>query len=213
MIAGDERTPSPGLPFLRLLVIAVPTALALGIGAELAGYLPYPWNLVSIMGGPWMAAAFLCGRSITRKPWFGALAGVLVIGLGLITDAVFKRLAYGPNSVRVLSEEVPYWIALAIPLGAVLGGVGSGSRREQGSMGAACWGVVLGLILAETIVLIGRGQGNPPTVALIDIGLMGVMAFLGSRWSRPQVFLPVAAVIGLTLAAAWPIARRVFPNI
>ncbi len=213
MIAGHERAPSPGLPFLRLLVIAVPTALALGIVAELAGYLPYPWNLVSIMGGPWMAAAFLCGRSITQKPWFGALAGVLVIGLGLISDAVFKRMAYGPNSVRVLSEEAPYWIILAIPLGAVLGGAGSGSRRERGYLGAVCWGVGLGLILAETIVLIGRGQGNPPIVTLIDIGILALMAFLGSLWSRPQVFLPVAAVIGFTLAAAWPIARRVFPNL
>jgi hypothetical protein len=195
----------------RLPVLTVASGVALGLGAEWAGYLPYPWDFIAILGGPWVAAMFLVARFADRTATQIAAATAVPV-IGLVANTIYKRIAYGSGSVQlILAEEWLHWALLALFGGVVLGSTAGASRgSSQVAHAALGWGLPVGIVLAEAAAIAVREHGAPAQVAAVDLVLASGLSFMALLRVRPLIFIGTTVLVVGVGMALLPFVRRAF---
>lgn len=194
----------------RTLVLTMAIGVALGLGSEWAGYLPYPWYFVAILGGPWVAATFLVAR-LARWLATQIASAIAVPVIGLAVNTIYKRVAYGSGSVQLMTSEWPRWALLAVLGGIVIGVAAPVSRGRDPVKAAVGWGILVGIILAEAVAITIGTHGASVRVAVVDVIVVVGLSFMAVLHVRPFVFLGTAVIVTVSLAALLPVVREAFP--
>jgi hypothetical protein len=207
---GSDKHAAETLLTSWRVVYVLLAAVVLAVGSEWSHYLPYPWDLIAILWAPWAVAAFVGGR-LNRPASWGAVTGIAVVGLGLVSNAAYRMIFYGPNSVRDLRADLAYWAVLTVLVGGLLGAAGAMSRREDAA-GAIGWSIGVAVVLAEVarIIVVPR-EGIPDVVATVDVAIGAAMSFLAVRRAPAWIFLGLTAVITCAVAGLLPLVRQLFP--
>jgi hypothetical protein len=183
-------------------VVAVGTVL--GIASEMAGELPRPWYLAAQLGAPWLVASFFVGR-MCRRRGTGALAGVAVVGVGLLAVAGHRWLDNG-TQYRALAD-LSMWFVLTIVAGSVSGAAGAVSRDARPNVRASAWALPVAIALLESALayVLWSSVG----VAVVDLALAAVVFAIGARRSSPGRLAAATAVGVATLIGLLFVARSV----
>lgn len=173
----------------------------LGVASEMAGEFPRPWYLAAQLGAPWLVASFFVGRMCRRRE-SGALAGVTVVGVGLLAVAGHRWLDNG-GQYRAFAD-LSMWFVLAIAAGSVSGAAGTMSRDARPNVRASAWALPVAVALLESALayVLWSSFG----VAAVDLALAAVVFAIGAHRSSPgrlaaATSVGVAVLIGLLLVA------------
>ena len=184
------------------LAVVLAFAVILGLVAELAGYLPTPWDYLSQLIYPWLAGAFIAGAAMQRLP-HSAAAGAVFIVTGLVANTAFKWLNYGHTAVRpMLEQEWLAWLTLSLVLGVAFGCAGWARALGNGLTASAGAAVLLASGLAEVGADVTGILPWGPQVASVVLVLVAVSAVLLLRALSIRQKVAVVVDVAVLVVAA-----------
>jgi hypothetical protein len=215
MAEAETRTLARGIT-----TIATAVAIGAALGAvliasrELMGGRPLGFWLENV-GGPMLAVAFAVG-AIARRTWLGAVGGAVALVLAVaLYDQIFL-VTDGSPTITVWWIFRPLWLLLAVPFGAVLGGLGgwwSANRRWHWPDLAVAGGAVAGEALALLVAGLPHDAFRPGVAfGQIVIGLLAVVVASHSttRLKTAALATAVAVTVAAVEAATGVVSRLIW---
>jgi Family of unknown function (DUF6518) len=196
-------------------LLAVPFVIVVGIFlgipvAELAGFLPPPWHLFAQLATPWLVASFFAGYLSRRMPG-GALSGISILIVGLVSQVAYKTVVYGGNSVRPEQEVAIYWALLAICLGAAMGAAGVVARSDRTWFRAFAWALPTTVATIEMLA-ISLGRLSYGWRIAVVIGVAAALLFVvGAARSRLLPMFAATATLLLCGFTVFTLLQRAVP--
>jgi energy-coupling factor transport system substrate-specific component len=178
-----------GAPPTTLIVALVPLAVAINFVANwVAATLGLPIYLDTV--GTFLAAVLL-------GPWWGALAGVLTNGVGVLVNGASNALFAPVNVVAAL-----IW-------GYGIRSFGMGRNAVSFFALAVIVGVATGALATPIVIFLGYATGHPSdliTAGILGFGVSLELAVLVSSVLSSVADKVVSGYVGLALTAALPAA-------
>jgi hypothetical protein len=138
---------------------------------------------------------YLCRRAAS-----GALCGIAVLAVGLVSQLGYKTAVYGHNSVRPELEVAAYWAVLAICLGAVMGIAGVLSHTDRTWLRALAYAMPTSVAAVEVLAIsLGRLSYGTSIAMLIALAA-GILFVLGS--ARSSIVPMVVACASLIVCGS-----------
>jgi hypothetical protein len=187
------------------IVVAVVIGAALGAvliaARDLMGGRPLGFWLENV-GGPMLAVAFVAGL-LGRYVWLGAGAGAITV---LVAVALYDQIFLvtdGSLTITVWWIFRPFWLLLAVPFGAVLGGLGGwwAANRRRHWQGLAVAG---GAVAGEALALLVAGLPHVafrPALAFGQIAIVLVAVIVASHPTTRLKAAALATVVAVAVAA------------
>ncbi|HEV2755181.1 MAG TPA: DUF6518 family protein [Actinomycetota bacterium] len=170
------------------MILALVAGVVLGVASKLTDYVAPSWvgNSLAL----WILVAFLVGRR-ARDVRTGALHGATALVVATASYYAYRVLVAQNISERWLVRASSFWMALALPSGAISGGVAAAGDR-------AAWALPAGAFAGETVLVLGRGGRalHAALAAVAAVVLGGV-----TRWNRRALLLAAAGSVTVVLTA------------
>lgn len=170
------------------MLLAVVAGVALGVASKLVDYVAPSW--VGNSSAVWGLVAFLIGlRASTVRE--GALRGTVALAVATVSYYAWRLFVAENISSHFALKAFVFWMALALPTGAISGGAGAAAARM--------WALPAGAFAGEAIFVLASGRR---TVHAAVAACIAALLATRARWTAPGVAIAAAAGVTVFLVGA-----------
>ena len=168
---------------------AVVAGVVLGVASKLVDYVAPSW--VGNSSAVWGLVAFLVGLRASGVAQ-GARRGTVALAVATASYYAYRLFVAENISNRFALKAFLFWMALALPTGAISGAAGAASGRTM-------WALPAGAFAGEAIFVLASGRRT--VHAAVAAGIAALLA-TRARWTARGLAIATAAGVTVFLVAA-----------